>query len=345
MFIAALPGSTRRGEPIASDADVQRLRALSWKELRALAERHGVRIRGLRTKAQVASALLVSPAADEVLREVEAHMGTPPDAERIGDAMAATRDLIREASNLGASIGGSEDAWKSGNQALEEGDLAQAWNCFERAARLATEARERRIKEIEGGLATVEDHVSAARKIGADVAAAEALWAQAKAAVASREYVPAGELIKQAERRAMEASQRQIQRAVELREGQIARAQAIIAACEPIVQEAESYDLSIADVRTLLRQARDVLAKGDYVTGLTFARNAEEAAYHLSSQLDEERRRRGIARPVLATCAVCGSGYLTFYEDGWGRCSDCGGEFRWRGFLGIRERLRELLGT
>lgn len=339
------PGSTRSGGLISSESEAHRLRSLRWKDLRALAQRYGVRIRGLRTKAQAALALLASPAAADILREADALASAPLDAEGARDASAATRDLIRETSNLGAGVGGAEDAWKAGNQALEQGDLAKAQEGFERAAKLASEARERRIKEIEDALETVEDHIGAAGKVGADVAGAKALWSQAKEAVASREYVQAGELIKQAERRAMEASARQIQRAIELRESQIARAQAIIATCEPLLQEAESYDLSVADVRTLLRQARDVLAKGDYVAGVTFARNAEEAAYRLASQLDEERKRRGIVRPVAGTCAICKSGHLVFYEDGWGRCSDCGGEFRWRGPLGVRERLRELLGT
>ena len=143
----------------------------------------------------------------------------------------------------------------------------------------------------------------------------------------------------------MQAAARQIEQAIQLRESQIERARSIISSCEPLLQEAESYDLSVADVRTLLRQARDVLAKGDYVAGVTFARNAEEAAYRLASQVEEERKRRGIERPAVGVCGVCGSSHLTFYEDGWGQCADCHGEFRWRGPLGLRERLRELLGT
>ena len=85
--------------------------------------------------------------------------------------------------------------------------------------------------------------------------------------------------------------------------------------------------------------------KGDYLAGLTFARNADEAAHRLASQVEEERKRRGIERPAYGLCGICGSDHLLFYEDGWGRCSACEGEFRWRGPLGLRERLRGLLGT
>ena len=328
-----------------SDSDVEPFRGLRWKDLRDLADRHGVSVHGLRTKRDLIAALLASPSADAIGKELATRAGTAPAADGTTERLAATRDAIREAANLGAGVGAAEDAWKVAARSMEQGKLDAAEESLDRAARLATEARERRIKEIDAALSTVADHIAAARKVGADVADAEDLRLQAADATSSREYVLAGELIKQAERIAIQAQLRQINRAIELRETQIERARAIIAGCEPLLQEAESYDLNVADVRTLLRQARDVLAKGDYLAGLTFARNAEEAAYRLSSQVEAERTRRGIARPTPGVCGACGSAHLLFYEDGWGRCTDCDVEFRWRGPLGLRERLKGLLGT
>ncbi len=141
----------------------------------------------------------------------------------------------------------------------------------------------------------------------------------------------------------MKGQQRQIERAMQLRQAQVEKAQAIIDACEPGLKEAESYDLSATEVRVLLRQAQDVLTKGDYLAGLTFARNAEEAAQRLEAQVDDERRRRGIQRPASGTCGVCRSTRVTFQDDGWGRCEDCGTTFRWRGPLGVWERLKAIL--
>ena len=327
-----------------SESDAELLRGMRWNTLRDLATRHGVAIRGLRTKSDVVAALLASPAAAAILGEMAARSGKGPVADQARDRLAATRDAIREAANLGAGVGAAEDAWKVAAQDLEEGKLGPAEESLGRASRLAAEARERRIKEIEESLSTVADHIAAAQKVGADVADAEDLRSRAAEAVSSREYVEAGELIKQAERVAIQAQLRQINQAIRLRESQIERAQAIIAGCEPLLQEAESYGLKVADVRTLLRQARDVLAKGDYLAGLTFAHNAEEAAYRLSSQVEAERARRGIARPLPGRCGACRSERLLFYEDGWGRCTDCDVEFRWRGPLGLRELLRGLLG-
>jgi hypothetical protein len=343
--LSRLPGFDVTGDLIPSESDANVLRTARWRDLRDLAGRHGVRIRGLRTKEEIVVALLASAAADEIVREIELRGGKGPAADRVKDRLAATRDAIREAANLGAAIGAAEDAWRAATQSLERRDLAGAEAELDRASKLATEARGRRIREIDDALAAVEDHISAAHRVGADVTGAEDLWTRARSAVADREYVEAGELIKQAERAAMLGQQRQIEQAIRLRESQIDRARSIIASCEPLLQEAESYDLSVADVRTLLRQARDVVAKGDYIAGLTYARNAEEAAYRLASQVEEERRRRGIERPARGVCGVCGSDHLTFYEDGWGVCMDCRSQFRWRGPLGARERLRGLLGT
>ncbi len=344
-FIEAAGTERRRGGSTPSESDSALLRGARWKVLQEVAAAHGVRLRGLKTKEEAAAALLASPAADAIVREVQSRADRGPAADRVRERLADTRDAIHEAANLGAGVGAAEDAWKRAADSLERGEVSAAERELSRAASLAADAQARRIREIDDALSAVEDHISAARQVGADMTGAEDLWVQAKSAVGARDYAQAGDLVKQAERAAIQGQQGQIDQAIRLRENQIERARAIIAACEPLLQEAESYDLSVADVRTLLRQARDVLARGDYLSGLTFARNAEEAAYRLASQVEEERRRRGIERPARGVCGVCGSDHLIFYEDGCGRCSDCRGEFRWRGPLGLRERLRELLGT
>src|SRR6266545_2003006 len=265
------------------------------------------------------------------------------EADRVRELLAQTRDAIREAANLGASVALAEDAWKQGADFLDRHRLASARESFVEAGRRAGDARTRRIEEVEGSVPAVANHIELARNVGADVREAEGLLDQARTAISAVEHGRAGDLLKRAERLAMKGQQRQIERAIQLRQSQVEKAQAIIAASEPVLKEAESYDLSAAEVRTLLRQARDVLGKGDYLAGLTLARNAEEAARHLEGQVDEERRRRGISKPVAGMCGVCSSRRVAFDDDGGGRCADCGSVFRWRGPLGVWERLRSLL--
>src|SRR2546428_9430188 len=181
------------------------------------------------------------------------------------------------------------------------------------------------------------------RDVGADMREAEGPHHAAHAAIAAGGHGHAGDLLKRAERLAMKGQQRQIERAMQLRQAQVEKAQAIIGACEPVLKEAESYDLSATEVRVLLRQARDVLTKGDYVAGLTFARNAEEAAQRLEAQVADERRRRGIQKPPSGTCGVCPSTRSHFQHDRWGRWHDCGATVRWRGPVGGWERPKAIV--
>src|SRR5947208_3158239 len=265
------------------------------------------------------------------------------EAERVREHLAGTRDAIREAANLGASVALAEDAWNRGADFLDRGRLRAARESFQEASQNAEDARLLRIREVEDSVDSVSGHIELARNVGAETLEAEGLHAAARAAIAAGEHGQAGDLLRRAERLAMKGQQRQIERAIQLRAAQVEKAPAILNACEPVLKEAESYDLSAAEVRTLLRQARDVLTKGDYLAGLTFARNAEEAARHLEAQIQEERRRRGIQKPRSGICGVCRSRRVTFQDDGWGRCAECGNSFRWRGPLGVLERLRDLL--
>lgn len=320
-----------------------RLDALRPRELRALASRFMIDLRGLRRKSELVAALTDSPSAGPILREME--HAAQLDVSQVKSELVAARDAIRDAANLGAAVGAAEDAWMVAAQKLEDGDASGASESLSLASRRATEARERRIGEIERALVMMDDHFTLAENLGADTSVARRLRSDAQAAVRSGDYARADDLVRRAERDVMESAQRQISRAIQLREAEVERAQVIIASCEPLLQEAESYGLSAADVRTLLRQARDVLAKGDYVGGVQFARNAEEATYRLEARVEEERQRRGIVRPRAGVCGACGSDRLTFYDDGWGRCGSCGASFRWRDAEGLRERLRGLLGS
>src|SRR3989454_12042363 len=216
---------------------------------------------------------------DVVLRDlVRASEGAHSrEAERVRDHLALTRDAIREAANLGASIALAEDAWERGADFLDRGRLRAARESFLEAAQRADDARARRIRDAEDSVGSVSDHIELARNVGAEMREAEELHAEARTAIAAGEHGQAGDLLKRAERLAMKGQQKQIERAIQLREAQVEKARAILIACEPVLMEAESYDLNPAEGRTLLRQAQDVLTKGDYLGGLTFARNAEEA--------------------------------------------------------------------
>lgn len=280
------------------------------------------------------------PLLEDLVRTSEA--AHRREAERMRDLLAETRDAIREASNLGAPVAFAEDAWRQGVDFLDRDRLLAARESFVEAGQRADDARRRRVREVEESVASVRDHIELARNVGADMQEAEAMHAAARTAISGGQHGHAGDLLKRAERLAMKGQQRQIERAIQLRETQVERAQAILRACEPILKEAESYRLDPTEVRTLLRQASDVVSKGDYLGGFTLARNAEEAARRLEGQIAEERARRGIVKPSSGVCSECKSLAVVFQDDGSARCDACGNAFRWRGPLGIWERLQAL---
>src|SRR5216117_2339664 len=179
---------------------------------------------------------------DTVLRDlVRASEGAHSrEAERIRDHLALTRDAIREAANLGASIALAEDAWKRGADFLDRGRLRAARESFLEAAQRADDARARRIRDVEDSVESVSSHIELARNVGAEMGEAVQLHAAAREAIAAGEHGHAGDLLKRAERLAMKGQQKQIERAIQLREAQVEKARAILIACEPVLKEAEN---------------------------------------------------------------------------------------------------------
>ena len=253
------------------------------------------------------------------------------------------RAAIRAAAGQGAAVAVAEDAWDAASGLLERGDVSTAAEELARASVALADARERRDHELRDALTAAEDHISLARMVGADPSEAQKVLEEARDAMDRLAYAAAGDLAKRAERMAMQDQLAQIRRAMQLRDSQLDKALAIIVSNEATVKEAEAYGLSAMDARTLLRQARDVLGRGDYVAGSIFVRNAEEAVVRLEPLLVEERRRRGIAKPVGGVCVACRSAQVQFYDNGWGHCLDCGESFRWHRAPWLRTALRGLL--
>lgn len=216
---------------------------------------------------------------------------------------------------------------------------------FPRRPPRATERQDEARRGAEALIAAAEDHIALAKTVGGTPHEAESVLSDARAAHSNRNWADASHLAKQAERLAMQTQQAQVERAKSLRDGQRERAEAIIAASGPILEEAESYGLNTQDAHTLLRQARDILSKGDSVGGILFARNAEEAVLRLGASIDEERRKRGIVKPGRGVCGACRSTYLHYGDDGWGRCLQCGSSFRWRESAGVLDTIRGFLGA
>src|SRR2546429_642 len=97
------------------------------------------------------------------------------EADRVRDLLAFTRDSIREAANLGASIALAEDAWKRGGDSLDRDRLAAARESFVEAAQRGGDARIRRIPEVGETIGFGPAHLAPRRHVAAAMCEWEAL--------------------------------------------------------------------------------------------------------------------------------------------------------------------------
>ena len=252
------------------------------------------------------------------------------EVQRARAEIYRVQEIIGEAENMGATVVPLDEALNRARDALRRNDPLLTLQVAGEAERLTNDVLKARITEIEGSIPRTGAIIAEVRTVGADTVEAERWLEKAKVAAAGGEHVLAAELVKRAERAAMQSQSHQIEKAMELRRRQVVKAQAVIDAVEPLIEEAESFGLDVTAARTLLRQARDVLARGDYVNGTVYAKNAADVARKLEPALIEERAKRGILKPEKGVCGTCGSTRLTFSDDGTGKCIECGREFRWQ---------------
>src|SRR5207245_2416484 len=102
---------------------------------------------------------------------------------------------------------------------------------------------------------------------------------------------------------------------------------------------ARNVGADMREAEDLHHAAQTAIAAGEHGHAGDLLKRAER----LAAQVADERRRRGIQKPASGTCGVCRSTRVTFKDDGWGRCEDCGTTFRWRGPFGVWERLKAIL--
>ena len=261
------------------------------------------------------------------------------EIQRARQEIYRVQEVIGHVANTGASVVLPDEALNRARDALRRNDHLLSIQLAGEAERVSNETLQSRIREIEGSIPLTAAMITEARNVGADVSEADKWLEKAKVAASEKEYVLAAELVKRSERAAMQSQHHQIEKAMELRRRQVEKAQQLIEAVEPLIDEADGFGVDVIEARTLLRQARDVLSKGDYVNGTVYARNAAEVARRLEPKLVEERKRRGILKPEKGVCGVCSSTRLQFFDDGSGRCIECGHTFRWRVPTGLWERF------
>jgi tetratricopeptide (TPR) repeat protein len=263
------------------------------------------------------------------------------DVQKSKETFLSTRRFVFDVADLGADISKARDTIRRAEDAMESGNYAASLKHLAKAEKLAKEAKKQRIEDIKQAIPATKAIVEEAEHVGSDVGEAEKFLKQAKIALRNKDYILCNELTKRAEHAAMQSQHKQIQKAMELRRRQVENAQKIIMKVEPFIFEAEEYRIDVTEVKTVLEKAKGILSQGDYVNGTYFAKEAEEMARRLAPRLEEERKRRGIAKPTEGVCGACGSRNLEFYDNGWGKCGECDRVFQWSARKeGIKDRLK-----
>ena len=224
-------------------------------------------------------------------------------------ARAARRalDIIRRESRVAAALKQADavlkDAEKAGIETLSfqrnidqaralaaRGDHAKAERLLRRVSLRSLDQRRERV--LEGSLEKAESRVRYAKERGGDVGEAEALLAEARKALAAREY----EKIRSLTARAVEKADSQ---------RRSARVGTLLDRAATEVDEARKDGVNIAEARKYLTQARDTLRHGVYVdipllaqkarNGLREARAvaASEAVLRESQREASREKRQG----------------------------------------------------
>ncbi len=214
------------------------------------------------------------------------------ERERAAAAIADVSAVFGKAAEIGADLARAEDALGRARGALARDEPSLCLELISTAERFARDAVDARGRDIEDALRATEALIAEARNVGANVADAERLLDQARSAFREKRVALAGELVTRSERSAMRSQQSQIERAIDLRRRQFDKAMAILRGVDPVLEAADALGIDTSELRVLVEQARDVLAKGDTVNGTLFARNVAAAARALEPRLAEEGTRR-----------------------------------------------------
>jgi len=264
-------------------------------------------------------------------------------AEDFRKQIAASQETVRRAGSLGADVAPAEELLAQAHRSVQAGEGRRALVQASKAAEIATLALKSREAAVRRQLESILRAVESTRKFGTDTSRAEEILSRARAALDSGQLLTAAELVTQAELQAQNALTARAPPppppapavptpppppATEDRRAAAVRR--TVQTVSPVLDEGESFSLDVVVGRVALDEAERLLTGGQFEIAAAAARRADEFAKTLLHAIVQERRRRGITKPAQGICARCRKNRLTFYDDGWGRCPDCGNTFRWR---------------
>lgn len=238
--------------------------------------------------------------------------------------MAFVEPLINAMKVQGVDVFNAERYIHRAREAFLIGELSSVATYLDKSLNMANDSKQIWIQEIRNDIPRVESILHQASELGADISTAEKHLSQAKTAFDNEDYSLCSELKKQAERKAMESQQSQIQKAAKLEREKLGDAEKIVNALEPLMKEARLYGINTMDVNTAIQSARNALMNNDYVNSLTYARDAESLSKPVWTQVKAHREAILSSREPLQQCQTCNAMAVKVIQPGRAVCANCG---------------------
>ena len=287
------------------------------------------------------------------------------------EALHENTQIVRQAGELGADVRLSDDILDAATKAAQSGDHPRAMTLAGKAGETAKASLAAKRQEVWRQLEAVARAVDATRHLAADVHLADEALAAARRALEAGQLPAASEFVSRAELQA--------QMAIQARAGTPAQpsgprtlatspappgtpapppvslspaqqqvadsAKQLLANIAPVFDEADHYSIDVTAGRQAMVEAQQALQAGNVDGALAAARRAGEVSRNALKAILAERAKERIVKPTEGKCGRCQRLRLEFFDDGWGRCLDCGNVFRWRqvparetGLFGRRKR-------
>lgn len=241
--------------------------------------------------------------------------------------IASTELLLNEVKSIGAPAKFAEGMLYKAKEALHNKNYPEFFAYLNKAENDAKASKDKRIQEIKDSIPDVKTIIDEAKEIGANVGEAKKLYDQADLALKDGDYVLCVELARRCEEKAMKAQQEQIQRALELRKRQVQKTSELMSNLQNIVSKTKPLGIDTSEAKAFLNETNIALQQRDYIKIMKYGREAEKIAEGLKSKIE------GFAKipkkPTRGVCRECKSKKLKFFDNGWGKCLECGWMFQW----------------
>lgn len=209
--------------------------------------------------------------------------------EAARDHVTAQEETLEGIQAMGGDTTRAQAMLRKAKQALDANQRAAYADMIREANRLVGEAREERIRELQEKTEGASTLIEEAASIGADVGRPSSLLEDARQAFDTGDFAVVHDLLRRAEKAALDAQKEQMDRVAAMREQQLQRVKDLIAEVKPAIDRARGEGFKAKEALADLKAAGEHTNAGDYVNALMKAKRAYGAVKAFHSELEARR--------------------------------------------------------